>query len=187
MCILCLPASCFYLLLSIAGVTTPSFFFFFNDTATTEIYTLSLHDALPISGPRIVSLKTVPEGATLQYAGAAQQFLAIATYDDGMERDVTGEAEWRVSNPGLARRSEEHTSELQSPDHLVCRLLLEKKKHIQRLRMRETCSIQKGRGGRTKVGRLCSRETCGTCDAQAPHPWAPNHCEDVRKCIHSSA
>src|SRR5689334_24559138 len=69
-------------------------FFFFNDTATTEIYTLSLHDALPIS------------------PGAR---------DPGRRR--TG---WRG---GCASRSEEHTSELQSQFHLVCRLLLEKKKN----------------------------------------------------------
>src|SRR6266581_9574839 len=70
------------------------FFFFFNDTATTEIYTLSLHDALPIS----VWHMTPPP------ANAAA-----------------------VSRP--RPRSEEHTSELQSPLHLVCRLLLEKKKN----------------------------------------------------------
>src|SRR5260364_492137 len=70
-------------------------FFFFNDTATTEIYTLSLHDALPIS-PNLNSRSN--------------------------ENDVI-----RSRRPG-AGRSEEHTSELQSPDHLVCRLLLEKKK-----------------------------------------------------------
>src|SRR5258708_23039681 len=73
--------------------------FFFNDTATTEIYTLSLHDALPISSGKTLAT----DGAT-----ASQQ-----------------EVE---STPEIMRRSEEHTSELQSPDHLVCRLLLEKKK-----------------------------------------------------------
>src|SRR2546422_4884502 len=78
----------------------PAFsFFFFNDTATTEIYTLSLHDALPISGPRVVSINPT-NGAT------------------------------RVSRvTPIIVRSEEHTSELQSRLHLVCRLLLEKKKH----------------------------------------------------------
>src|SRR5258708_29293824 len=74
------------------------YFFFFNDTATTEIYTLSLHDALPISSP------AVP-----------------AAQDDG-------DSALRTQHSGLSMRSEEHTSELQSPDHLVCRLLLEKKK-----------------------------------------------------------
>src|SRR5258708_8681588 len=76
------------------------FFFFFNDTATTEIYTLSLHDALPISGAGARSV--------LLWLGAAVAIsLLIACVNC---------------------RSEEHTSELQSPDHLVCRLLLEKKK-----------------------------------------------------------
>src|SRR5256885_7247902 len=75
-----------------------NYFFFFNDTATTEIYTLSLHDALPIS--------------TLNLAAAAAQGARLfAAYD-----------------PTYAARSEEHTSELQSPCNLVCRLLLEKKK-----------------------------------------------------------
>src|SRR5215216_7409463 len=77
------------------------FFFFFNDTATTEIYTLSLHDAL-------LDLPAVLAGA------AAQPDLACVP--GGAPDDVRA-------------RSEEHTSELQSPDHLVCRLLLEKKKH----------------------------------------------------------
>src|SRR5208337_5527582 len=71
------------------------FFFFFNDTATTEIYTLSLHDALPIC------FQMVPWEASLA-------------------------AGWR--HEPLGNRSEEHTSELQSPMYLVCRLLLEKKK-----------------------------------------------------------
>src|SRR5947208_4971341 len=84
------------------------FFFFFNDTATTEIYTLSLHDALPIlfnSRRRSRHRRGRPKGARRRVAG---------------------------KNPTESRkdkgRSEEHTSELQSPDHLVCRLLLEKKK-----------------------------------------------------------
>src|SRR5947208_14527259 len=75
-------------------------FFFFNDTATTEIYTLSLHDALPISPMTRPPFTPPPPRATV---------------NDGPQ--------W--SRPA---RSEEHTSELQSPDHLVCRLLLEKKK-----------------------------------------------------------
>src|SRR5215216_8180035 len=74
-------------------------FFFFNDTATTEIYTLSLHDALPISGDR----RPRPAGCHPE----------------------------RLLDH---RRSEEHTSELQSPDHLVCRLLLEKKKKTLKYR-----------------------------------------------------
>ncbi len=52
---------------------------------------------------KLVSLQTVPAKASLSYAGSGQQFLAIATYADGTERDVTGEVGWRVSNPALAR------------------------------------------------------------------------------------
>src|SRR5258708_38935982 len=76
-------------------------FFFFNDTATTEIYTLSLHDALPIYRPR-----------------------RCRGRGDRGRRSVRAAA-------ARTERSEEHTSELQSPDHLVCRLLLEKKKKIR--------------------------------------------------------
>src|SRR2546426_5608251 len=86
------------------------FFFFFNDTATTEIYTLSLHDALPISS----GARNPAAGATLQRIepGLLSAFDAPAF-------------------PTFENRSEEHTSELQSPCNLVCRLLLEKKKkHI---------------------------------------------------------
>src|SRR3712207_7550056 len=86
-------------------------FFFFNDTATTEIYTLSLHDALPISGC-----------GTLGVNGTAAGWLC-----DVEERGVS-----RCPRVDLIRRSsarsEEHTSELQSRQYLVCRLLLEKKK-----------------------------------------------------------
>src|SRR2546422_4865113 len=82
------------------------FFFFFNDTATTEIYTLSLHDALPISAFWIY-LVAPPLGMLL----AAELHVRLGRL------------------PVLcAKRSEEHTSELQSRLHLVCRLLLEKKK-----------------------------------------------------------
>src|SRR5205814_10688702 len=92
------------------------FFFSFNDTATTEIYTLSLHDALPISGG-------VP-GAAL--AGLHRPRPA---QDDRRRADPRGHPPLRAraGRQGLLR-SEEHTSELQSLRHLVCRLLLEKKK-----------------------------------------------------------
>src|SRR3712207_6897159 len=89
--------------------------FFFNDTATTEIYTLSLHDALPISLDRLVQRRVL---------------------------DVVGDVALRPGPAGdlvraraggrllpSADRSEEHTSELQSRQYLVCRLLLEKKKY----------------------------------------------------------
>src|SRR6266567_8803418 len=78
------------------------FFFFFNDTATTEIYTLSLHDALPISASAMLRTSTSPS-------------------DRRLTRTVP-------SASSLRTRSEEHTSELQSQSNLVCRLLLEKKK-----------------------------------------------------------
>src|SRR2546430_864461 len=89
-----------------------SFFFFFNDTATTEIYTLSLHDALPISsGTRLRTGRSFAE---------AQDELSdsIASINLSTVRDRVG------------KRSEEHTSELQSQSNLVCRLLLEKKKNV---------------------------------------------------------
>jgi hypothetical protein len=67
-----------------------------------SIFAIALFSGAAWAGPKLVSLRTVPAEAILSYAGAAQQFLAIAAYDDGTERDVTGEAQWRVSNPGLA-------------------------------------------------------------------------------------
>src|SRR5215203_7537157 len=82
------------------------FFFFFNDTATTEIYTLSLHDALPISPP---------------------------PHPPGL---------WGGSPGAVGERSEEHTSELQSRQYLVCRLLLEKKNKkiitLQNIKIKKT-------------------------------------------------
>src|SRR3712207_7727431 len=98
------------------------FFFFFNDTATTEIYTLSLHDALPISGEneRIETDEAQPQQADRGSAGRTQPRLEV---HGGKQR---GEV---MPLQGSDReRSEEHTSELQSRQYLVCRLLLEKKK-----------------------------------------------------------
>src|SRR5687768_18511776 len=88
------------------------FFFFFNDTATTEIYTLSLHDALPI------------------YAVAVQRKLAeeLAERRDLRRIAAVQRRERAQRRRRSGSRSEEHTSELQSRLHLVCRLLLEKKK-----------------------------------------------------------
>src|SRR5258708_14093895 len=91
--------------------------FFFNDTATTEIYTLSLHDALPIYH---------------RHADADRHRQEERHHDDRLRSGPSagrGDA-FRGDSRGLPR-SEEHTSELQSPDHLVCRLLLEKKKKQQ--------------------------------------------------------
>src|SRR3989441_13036717 len=93
-----------------------SFFFFFNDTATTEIYTLSLHDALPISGGSVF-LWPIRETSN-SWAESGRAALQEAT------------TSWvRLhGNRVIGGRSEEHTSELQSLAYLVCRLLLEKKK-----------------------------------------------------------
>src|SRR3989441_326091 len=95
--------------------STLFFFFFFNDTATTEIYTLSLHDALPISHWRL-------RMATL--AGAASTSRAMAKLL-GFQRC---RPRYCSTYFEAIARSEEHTSELQSLAYLVCRLLLEKKK-----------------------------------------------------------
>src|SRR6266571_9185433 len=98
-----------------------SMFFFFNDTATTEIYTLSLHDALPISrreAARLLGLEHVPI-IRLEHLTEAQ----IRAY---------------------IIRSEEHTSELQSHVNLVCRLLLEKKKNGSTTRSCSRCRTTSG-------------------------------------------
>src|SRR5436189_4227817 len=101
---LCPTAYC-----SVCSLTVPSylFFFFFNDTATTEIYTLSLHDALPIYGLGLAIAKKI--------ADTHNAFISVKS----------------TPNKG-STRSEEHTSELQSPMYLVCRLLLEKKKKVNK-------------------------------------------------------
>src|SRR2546430_12362223 len=97
---------------------TESILFFFNDTATTEIYTLSLHDALPISEPQFTTTRTV---LAIDAARSASNSSAIWVFNTCSRR---------VS--AVAIRSEEHTSELQSQPNLVCRLLLEKKKTYSR-------------------------------------------------------
>src|SRR3712207_7292746 len=96
------------------------FFFFFNDTATTEIYTLSLHDALPIWGRScplywLTEINNTDKHRLILVVGAKPAFLTLS--------------HWAADEkPNM--RSEEHTSELQSRQYLVCRLLLEKKKTI---------------------------------------------------------
>src|SRR2546427_8725901 len=101
------------------------FFFFLNDTATTEIYTLSLHDALPISPRRSALARVVGERV-----GRALHFRLAHRQPGGLRPlQHEGAIDQRVEHrPGLLGRSEEHTSELQSQSNLVCRLLLEKKK-----------------------------------------------------------
>src|SRR5207249_11544811 len=98
-------------------------FFFFHDTATTEIYTLSLHDALPISrGTSGRRGSAIPNAARRSpRSGAASSRTAWGS------RSSSSSA---ASTPTRFDRSEEHTSELQSRFDLVCRLLLEKKKKI---------------------------------------------------------
>src|SRR2546427_8563229 len=102
-------------------MTVSSLLFFFNDTATTEIYTLSLHDALPIS------CRCAPE----------------PTGTGCMPRVSSGEK--RGGGTRRNHRSEEHTSELQSQSNIVCRLLLEKKK------VRDGTSRGKGSGTRRLI------------------------------------
>src|SRR2546421_2312098 len=96
-----------------ASASSPTFpFFFFNDTATTEIYTLSLHDALPISA----STSPPPQSSAGMTSSSHQCSVSL------------GSPQPSRASSWLPLRSEEHTSELQSRSDLVCRLLLEKKK-----------------------------------------------------------
>src|SRR5688572_31589804 len=92
----------------------PHRFFFFNDTATTEIYTLSLHDALPISP------STSPTATSRRRGASSSSRIPPDT--------SSTPGTWRLAPRPRTSRSEEHTSELQSQSNLVCRLLLEKKK-----------------------------------------------------------
>src|SRR2546428_14110796 len=103
-CVYCLLLLFFYLIVLYYLFV----FFFFNDTATTEIYTLSLHDALPIFRERL------------------RHRLPVHLREHRLFVE-------RLQMRRPARRSEEHTSELQSRSDLVCRLLLEKKKKYSRV------------------------------------------------------
>src|SRR3712207_8641275 len=96
--------------------------FFFNDTATTEIYTLSLHDALPICAP------ASPRGTR-----------SPVTFGRPTS-ETPGRSVEMVGRPLAIARSEEHTSELQSRQYLVCRLLLEKKKVTLRITIQFSAS-----------------------------------------------
>src|SRR5207248_9861914 len=98
-------------ILNYSFYTTLFSLFFFNDPATTEIYTLSLHDALPISSKHRSSHPQISQAAERWRARIAGHLVEHAT-----------------------ARSEEHTSELQSPYDLVCRLLLEKKKKNKKIK-----------------------------------------------------
>src|SRR5256885_5506591 len=108
------------------------FFFFFNDTATTEIYTLSLHDALPIS--------SLQNSKAAHYPIFVSWRFRFCAFHQGIP----------IQSLAPADRSEEHTSELQSPCNLVCRLLLEKKK-----RHLTNCHVFVGRPGAYEVTPSC--------------------------------
>src|SRR5258705_5562335 len=113
---------------SVLAPNSCDYFFFFNDTATTEIYTLSLHDALPISDPCGLPCSSQ---ASHSRRNTRRRFRRLCE-----------------------ARSEEHTSELQSLRHLVCRLLLEKKKKnkivIKCSSARKKISPDAARSGRTR-------------------------------------
>src|SRR3712207_7805835 len=108
---------------------TVLFFFFFNDTATTEIYTLSLHDALPI-----LIEWTLYNGFLSGVSLGGDRFAYVNPLLDWGD---AARADWyrtACCPPNVMRlRSEEHTSELQSRQYLVCRLLLEKKKNYNNM------------------------------------------------------
>src|SRR5689334_23419715 len=104
------------------------FLFFFTATATTEIYTLSLHDALPISTGRARRSRT--PGSTTGWRSASRTTATCTT-----DRST------RSARSACSSRSEEHTSELQSQFHLVCRLLLEKKKKILTYQQQESTAL----------------------------------------------
>src|SRR5207249_8147667 len=113
---------CLYLhAMSVSHVcSSTSFFFFFNDTATTEIYTLSLHDALPILPSKSAQpLSHSPPALSIPSASAPSTATTPSPLIPNCESPSS--------------RSEEHTSELQSRFDLVCRLLLEKKKYTKHI------------------------------------------------------
>src|SRR3712207_8075001 len=101
---------------------------FFNDTATTEIYTLSLHDALPIS-----------EGAPFYL----MMYTAARVFSGASPGKPLKDLVPRISPTPLLLRSEEHTSELQSRQYLVCRLLLEKKRSQPDARVAASAAVRR--------------------------------------------
>src|SRR5256885_5159768 len=126
------PCFSLYIFLLIIRLPDCFFFFFFNDTATTEIYTLSLHDALPISlfmttntshsaNPWLVKgLKYDPVKDFTPVARVGELPFALLVHPSVPAKTVQELIDYAKANPD--RRSEEHTSELQSPCNLVCRL-----------------------------------------------------------------
>src|SRR5689334_24152010 len=130
-----------FIFFSISTLASSSLFFFFNDTATTEIYTLSLHDALPIYRrrprrsltPKTQPRRRHPPDRHLPAGSRRADHPCVGL----QQRRAAGGA-----GAVAGERSEEHTSELQSQFHLVCRLLLEKKK--KKNHKLGQCSITKG-------------------------------------------
>src|SRR2546430_3620398 len=100
------------------------FLFFFNDTATTEIYTLSLHDALPISCSRRHPSPPITI-STRRWPATSAGVVPISGFARRSRPRREGHEKATIPE-NLSRRSEEHTSELQSQSNLLCRLLLEK-------------------------------------------------------------
>src|SRR5439155_19832499 len=105
---------------------------YFPDTATTEIYTLSLHDALPISSTSAATSSALPSRTNVwSVTSRAQRDAARSTWTTVSPLSTRIQRRSKTRRPRIAgcwryARSEEHTSELQSRGHLVCRLLLEK-------------------------------------------------------------
>src|SRR3712207_8014946 len=102
--------------------------FFFNDTATTEIYTLSLHDALPICYIRMDGHSTFNKAVKVLTESTRKAVDRAGLTLEDIDLFVYHQANGRILR---SVRSEEHTSELQSRQYLVCRLLLEKKKLLE--------------------------------------------------------
>src|SRR5258707_9918948 len=139
----CTPATILNPICSCAN----SVYFFFNDTATTEIYTLSLHDALPICLPVVVMIPRAVRSAQMALTPSPPSTRPAASRTISASPGI-----WvtpSVAKPnaraagaaGRSARSEEHTSELQSRQYLVCRLLLEKKKNRSLFTAMETAEI----------------------------------------------
>src|SRR5206468_11921503 len=107
-------------------------FVFFTATTPTEIYTLSLHDALPILAVRVVDLEDLEPGFQRALGGVHPVALEDREIGDGElpGHDMAFRHGRGGRRDGVPCRSEEHTSELQSRSDLVCRLLLEKKKYV---------------------------------------------------------
>src|SRR5207302_10532734 len=108
--------------LTTLSTNTTNTCFFFNNTTTTKIYTLSLHDALPISKAES-EFYVRPNGNIHSWCIACMKQLRV-----DRNPEIAAYQRRRRKNRSGAERSEEHTSELQSRENLVCRLLLEKKK-----------------------------------------------------------